>query len=187
MMTEIHHIDPENWNANEKKQRLSAYANAPIAHTQRIYDGFAKDGLEFLERAIFNPAIISGTDYHKPMFDCIIEYNKNADNEYSIERTDSSVRDIEDIAYISVHYHELIEDVFGCHVTDIEEHNTDLEWIYNNRAKYSQSDIDNALLDQKKQCKKLMKNSSDGHNLNLTITRALYFLIGFALSWMIFS
>ena len=176
-----------NWNENKKEQRLSAYANVAITQSKLIYDAYEKDGLDFLELAIWNPSIISGTKCHKPMFDCIKAFKERADNKFKTEKSDSLVRDIEDICWIDTHYHELIEDAFGCHVTEIDEHNKDPEWTYNNRAKYTQSEIDEAIKDKHIQCEGAIKIISSGHNFELLITKVLYFLFGFTLSWMIFA
>ncbi|PKH02434.1 hypothetical protein CXF72_11655 [Psychromonas sp. MB-3u-54] len=79
------------------------------------------------------------------MFDCIRSYEKEAKIEFSEEKNSNFVRNIEDINRINMHYHEFIHEAFGCDVNDIDEHNTNSEWNYKNRAKYTQKDIDEAL------------------------------------------
>jgi hypothetical protein len=195
-MTKIGHVDPNNWNSNEKELRFSAYANAPVFQTQRIYEAFDKDALEFIEMAIWNPSIISGTKFHKPMFDCIISYKKKATNEFDAERAknefntkrlDSLVRSVEDITRLDIHYHELIEDLFGCDVNDIEDHNTSPEWNYANEVKYTQSQLDNALEVQKHGSIQRSELALKYKKEQFSWLNVLYFIIGFVLSWYIFT
>lgn len=186
-MTQIRHIDYEYWNSNDKDKRLSAYANAPVIQAQKIYEGFERDSLEFLEMAIWNPVIISNTQFHKPMFDCIIAYTAQANREFNAESSNATARNIEDISRIDIHYHELIEETFGCHVTDISEHNTDPQWIYNHRVKYTQNDIDKALKEQEDRINHRDRAEQNSINARSPSLRVMYFIIGFALSWLIFS
>lgn len=129
------------------------------------------------------------------MFDCIIAYKESMDREFKLEKAenepeykkmDALVRGIEDINRVDLHFHELIEELFGCDVNDIEDHNTDAAWLYSHKLKYTQKEMDDAVNKVQNRTVQL-ENSKNLLSSKLSRRSVMFFIIGISLGWLIFN